>query len=151
MPDSTMSTRVLTSWRGGSAHSDRLASSGQIAVDVAPAPRSTRRARSAIRRESAPPLQSSTTSSGRGWRAAACSSIPLVMNPAHNLSSRVVLPVPVVPSTTWCERSRGYGRTASGRAGWRTVRIVAPATTLPSRSSNGTEPGAVIRARAVRT
>ena len=61
------------------------------------------------------------------------------------------MPVPVVPSTTWCERSRGYGRTASGRAGWRTARIVAPATTLPSRSSNGTEPGAVIRARAVRT
>jgi hypothetical protein len=27
------------------------------------------------------------------------------MNPAHNRSSRVVLPVPVVPITTWCERS----------------------------------------------
>ena len=41
--------------------------------------------------------------------------------------------------------------TASGRAGCRTVRIVAPATTLPSRNSRGTEPGAAIRARAVRT
>ena len=73
------------------------------------------------------------------------------MNPAHSLSSRVVFPVPVVPSTTWCERRRGYGTTASGRAGWRTALIVAPATTLPSRASSGTEPGAAIRARAVRT
>ena len=73
------------------------------------------------------------------------------MNPAHSLSSSVVFPVPVVPSTTWCERSLGYGMTASGRAGCRTVLIVAPATTLPSRESSGTEPGAAIRARAVRT
>ena len=61
-----MSDSVLISCAGGSAHSDSRASSGQIAVAAAPASRSTRRARSAIRRESAPPLQSITTSSGRG-------------------------------------------------------------------------------------
>ena len=28
------------------------------------------------------------------------------MNPAHSRSNSVVFPVPVVPMTTWCERSR---------------------------------------------
>ena len=40
---------------------------------------------------------------------------------------------------------------ASGRGRCRTARMVAPATTLPSRRSSGTAPGALIRARAVRT
>ena len=61
------------------------------------------------------------------------------------------MPVPVVPMTTWCERSRGYGSTATGRARCRTARMVAPATTPPLRARSGTEPGAAIRAWAVRT
>ena len=64
MPCSIRASSVVVSWSGGRCHSDRLASSGQIAVDRAPADRSTRRTRSATCRESAPPLQSSTTSSG---------------------------------------------------------------------------------------
>ena len=77
--------------------------------------------------------------------------MPRRMNPAHSRSSSVVFPVPVVPITTWCERSRGYGTVVSGCARCRTARMVAPATTLPSRRSSGTAPGALIRARAVRT
>ena len=73
------------------------------------------------------------------------------MKPAHSRNSSVVFPVPVVPMTTWCERSRGYGMAVSGSGRCRTVRMVAPATTLPSRRSSGTAPGALIRARAVRT
>ena len=56
---------MVTSWPGGSVHSESDASSGQMAVDRAPASRSTRLVRSATLRELAPPLQSSTTSSGR--------------------------------------------------------------------------------------
>jgi hypothetical protein len=63
----------------------------------------------------------------------------------------VVLPVPVVPMTTWWERSRRYGIAASGGAGWPAARITAPATMAPPRDSSGTAPGAAIRARAVRT
>ena len=73
------------------------------------------------------------------------------MNPAHSLSNRVVFPVPVVPITTWWERSRAYGRAAMARAGCRTARIVPPTTTSPLRRVSGTAPGAAIRARALRT
>jgi len=91
---------VVVSCAGGRAHRDRLASSGQMAVDLAPARRIARLARSAIRRASAPPLQSSTTSSGSLPCPAACRRSAVAMNPAHSRSSSVVLPVPVVPITT---------------------------------------------------
>ncbi|HEX6528043.1 MAG TPA: hypothetical protein VF070_49675 [Streptosporangiaceae bacterium] len=94
------SSSVVVSRPAGRSHSDRQASSGHTAVDRAPASRMTRRIRSATLRELAPPLQSMTTSSG--W---ACRRTPPAMNPAHRRSSSVVLPVPVVPMTTWCERS----------------------------------------------
>ena len=57
-------------------------------------------------RASEPPLQSSTTSSGGAPRPAACRRSPVAMNAVHSRSSRVVLPVPVVPTTTWCDRIR---------------------------------------------
>ena len=63
----------------------------------------------------------------------------------------MVFPVPVVPITTWCERSRAYGRAGDRRRRCRTARIVAPATTSPLRLVSGTAPGAAIRARALRT
>ncbi len=100
------SSSVVTSWPGGSVHSESDASSGQMAVDRAPASRSTRLVRSATLRELAPPLQSRTTSSGRGAAPAAYRRRPAAMNPAHSRSKSVVLPVPVDPMTTWCERSR---------------------------------------------
>src|ERR1700735_3189796 len=40
---------------------------------------------------------------------------------------------------------------AACRAGWPTARMTAPATTLPSWLVSGTDPGAAIRARALRT
>ena len=89
MPCSIRASRVVVSWPGGSCHSDRLASSGQIAVDRAPADRSTRRTRSATRRESAPPLQSSTTSSGLRPDPAANRCHAAATNPAHSRSSKV--------------------------------------------------------------
>ena len=91
---------MVVSRPGGRSHSDRHASSGQMAVDRAPASRITRRNRSATFRELAPPLQSMTTSIGR-----ACRRSPWAMNPAQSRRSKVVFPVPVVPMTTWCERS----------------------------------------------
>jgi hypothetical protein len=94
------STSVVVSWAGGSVHSERLASSGQIAVDRAPATRKTLRTRSAIRRASAPPLQSSTTSSGGPPRPVAFRRSAVAMNPAHSRSSSVVFPVPLAPMTT---------------------------------------------------
>ena len=75
----------------------------------------------------------------------------VAMNPAHSRSSRVVFPVPVVPITTWCERSRGYGMPASGRADGRPPGSWPRPRRCRSGTVSGTEPGAAIRARAVRT
>ena len=52
------------------------------------------------------------------------------MNPAHSRSSSVVFPLPVVPMTTWCERSLGKGRRPPRRSGWPTARITAPTSTV---------------------
>ena len=91
---------MVTSRSGDSVHSESAVSSGQMAVERAPASRSTRRVRSATLREDAPPLQSSTTSSGGSPVPAACLRSPAAMNPAQSRSSKVVLPVPVDPMTT---------------------------------------------------
>ena len=49
---------------------------------------------------------SSTISNGARPRPAACRRIAVAMNAAHSRKRSVVLPVPVPPITTWCERSR---------------------------------------------
>ena len=72
------------------------------------------------------------------------------MKPAHRRNSSVVLPVPVVPTTTWCDRILAYGMLATGPAGWPTARITAPGTRSPLRVVSGTAPGAAILARALR-
>ena len=97
MPCSIRSTQRGGQLPGGSAHSDRLASSGQIGGGPGPGaaqhpadpvgnPAGVGAALAVEHDEQRPPP-----------RPAACRCSPAAMNAAHSRSSSVVLPVPVVP------------------------------------------------------
>jgi hypothetical protein len=73
------------------------------------------------------------------------------MNAAQSRKSRVVLPVPGMPTMSWCDRSRSYPIAASRPARWPTVLITDPTTIRSPRMVSGTEPGAAILALAERS
>jgi hypothetical protein len=73
------------------------------------------------------------------------------MNAVQSRKSKVVLPVPGMPTTTWWDRSRGYPIAASRPARWPTVLITEPTTTRSPRVVSGIEPGAAILALAERS
>ena len=106
--------------------------------------------RAALTRASGPPLQSSTTSSGRRPPCLAAARVA-ANQPAHSLIIRLVLPLPVAPTTTMCRAQAAAGMANTGRQRCPIVRIVPPTGIRLPRASSGTDPGAAMRPPAVRT
>jgi hypothetical protein len=100
---------------------------------------------------SRPPLQSSTTSSGRPPRPDRQAARVAVNQPAHSRIIRFVLPLPVEPTMTMCRAHAAGSRVNTGCHGWPIARMVAPTGIRPPLASRGTAPGAWVRPWAVRT
>ena len=107
--------------------------------------------RLALLRASGPPLQSSTTSSGRPPRPARAAASAAVNQPAHSRIIRFVFPLPVEPTTTMCRAHAVNGRLKTGCQRCPIARMVPPTGIRPPRASSGTAPGASARPWAVRT
>jgi len=107
--------------------------------------------RSALRRASWPPLQSSATSSGRFPFPAKQVSRVALNQPAHNRIIKLVFPDPVAPTMTMCRAHADAGRAKTGSQWWPIVRMVPPTGIFPPRASSGTAPGASVSPLAVRT
>ena len=107
--------------------------------------------RSALTRASRPPLQSSTTSSGRCPFPARAAARVAVNQPAHSRIIRFVFPLPVAPTMTMCRAHAAAGMVNTGCQRWPMARMVPPTGIRPPRPSSGTAPGAAVRPRAVRT
>ena len=106
--------------------------------------------RSALRRASRPPLQSSTTSSGRSPFPARNAARVAVNQPAHNRIIKFVFPLPVAPTMTMCRAQDAAGTVSTGFHLWPIARMVPPTGICPPLASSGTAPGALVRPRAVR-
>lgn len=106
--------------------------------------------RAALTRASGPPLQSSTISSGRAPSWSTWAVRAQAYQPAHVRIIRLVLPDPDAPRTTWCRPIDPYGTVSVGASGarWRGWSRAHHDPSMPI--SQGTVPGAVMRARAVR-
>ena len=107
--------------------------------------------RSALTRASRPPLQSSTTSSGRWPRPARAASRVAVNQPAHSRIIRFVFPLPVAPTITMCRAHAACGTLNTGCQRCPMVRMVPPTGICAPLASSGTLPGAAVRPLAVRT
>ena len=146
-----MSVSTSASRPGGSRHRLTDASSGHTATRPAPAPASTSFARCALSRASNPPFASITTTHGAAPCPRRASRSAAAWNPAISRTSVVVLPEPVVPTTSKWEHSAANGISSTGRGLLPTDRITAPSTGSPRGDSSGTPPGARTRSDAVRT
>ena len=71
--------------------------------------------------------------------------------PAHSRIIRLVLPLPVEPTTTMCRAHADAGMANTRRQRCPIARIVPPTGMAPPRPSSGTAPGAPVTLLAVRT
>ena len=107
--------------------------------------------RLALTRASGPPLQSSTTSSGRFPRPARAAVRAAVNQPAHSRIIRFVFPLPVAPTTTMCRAHAASGMVNTGCQRCPMARMVPPTGIRPPDARRGTVPGAAVRPFAART